>query len=40
MNELAKRQYDDFVWELKYRPDTLDQIVLPERLVKWTFRWW
>jgi DNA polymerase III delta prime subunit len=34
MNELAKRQYDDFVWELKYRPDTLDQIVLPERLVK------
>lgn len=31
---LAKRQYDDFVWELKYRPETLDQIVLPERLSK------
>lgn len=31
---LAQKQYDDFVWELKYRPDTLDQIVLPERLIK------
>jgi DNA polymerase III delta prime subunit len=31
---LAKRQYDDFVWELKYRPEQLDQIVLPERLSK------
>lgn len=31
---LAQRQYDDFVWELKYRPESLDLIVLPERLRK------
>ncbi len=35
MSDLAKRQYDDFVWELKFRPETLDQIVLPERLIKY-----
>jgi len=26
---LVSKQYDDFVWELKYRPDTLDKIILP-----------
>lgn len=31
---LVAKQYDDFVWELKYRPDTLDKIVLPDSLVK------
>lgn len=31
---LVKRQYDDFVWELKYRPEQLDQMILPARFVK------
>ena len=31
---LVSKQYDDFVWELKYRPSTLDQIVLPDYLFK------
>lgn len=31
---LVKRQYDDFVWELKYRPDTLDKIILPDNILK------
>jgi DNA polymerase III gamma/tau subunit len=31
---LVKNQYDDFVWELKYRPETLDQIILPDSLLK------
>jgi DNA polymerase III delta prime subunit len=26
---LVSKQYDDFIWELKYRPDTLDAIILP-----------
>ncbi len=30
---LVQRQYDDFVFELKYRPKTLDEIVLPDKLV-------
>jgi DNA polymerase III delta prime subunit len=29
---LVSKQYDDFVWELKYRPNTLDDIILPDRL--------
>lgn len=31
---LVSKQYDDFIWELKYRPPTLDQIVLPDYLFK------
>ena len=31
---LVSKQYDDFVWELKYRPPTLDQIILPDSLLK------
>lgn len=31
---LVKKQYDDFVWELKYRPEKLDQIILPDSLLK------
>jgi DNA polymerase III delta prime subunit len=31
---LVKRQYDDFVWELKYRPNQLDKIILPDSLLK------
>ena len=30
---LVSKQYDDFVWELKYRPTTLDDIILPDGLV-------
>lgn len=29
---LVGKQYDDFIWELKYRPTDLDKIVLPEGL--------
>jgi DNA polymerase III gamma/tau subunit len=31
---LVSKQYDDFIWELKYRPTTLDQIILPDYLFK------
>lgn len=31
---LVSKQYDDFIWELKYRPDTLDKIILPDGLLK------
>jgi DNA polymerase III delta prime subunit len=31
---LVQKQYDDFIWELKYRPPTLDQIILPDSLLK------
>jgi DNA polymerase III delta prime subunit len=31
---LVSKQYDDFIWELKYRPDTLDKIILPDSLFK------
>ncbi len=30
---LVQRQYDNFVFELKYRPKTLDEVVLPDKLV-------
>lgn len=30
---LVSKQYDDFIWELKYRPDSLDKIVLPDSLL-------
>lgn len=30
---LVAKQYDDFIWELKYRPDVLDKIILPDYLV-------
>lgn len=26
---LVSKQYDDFIWELKYRPPTLDRVILP-----------
>ena len=31
---LVSKQYDDFIWELKYRPSTLDKIILPDSLFK------
>ena len=31
---LVSKQYDDFIWELKFRPDTLDKIILPDHLFK------
>jgi DNA polymerase III delta prime subunit len=31
---LVSKQYDDFIWELKYRPTTLDQIILPDSIFK------
>ena len=28
---LVERQYDDFIWGLKYRPREIDKVILPER---------
>jgi DNA polymerase III gamma/tau subunit len=31
-SSLVSKQYDDFIWELKYRPPTLDEIILPDKI--------
>ena len=34
-SELHDRLYDDFIWGLKYRPKHLDQLILPDRIIKY-----
>lgn len=34
MSGLHKKLYSDFVWGLKYRPQTIEQLILPERIIK------
>jgi DNA polymerase III gamma/tau subunit len=31
-SSLVSKQYDDFIWELKYRPATLDKMILPDKI--------
>lgn len=34
-NNLHDRLFDDYIWGLKYRPKHLDQLILPERMIKY-----
>jgi len=34
-NDLHDRLYDDFIWGLKFRPKHIDQLILPERMIKY-----